>query len=238
MAQGPIPINHAILYFSPGKLDWPSRYWIEVPAHKQGSKLEAELPKEFASLAGEAYATVFDDDGMPSSSVTISSKGVDPFTQPVALWQGDNLWDKARGADAWRTYIHEPLNVTSQPSGGFNIGPGEGKTHFTAVTNSVILASARAKEYAGIRITLNVEKAAGVLHLRLCRYTRSNREQAYIAEINYKPGKETFNLPWSSFIPPAGANTQTYPFDGLVLEGTRSDGSPITVESLELMPKQ
>ena len=237
IAQGTKPIKNAILYFSPGKLDWPSRYWIEVPAHQQGNKWEADLPEEFASMTGEAYATVFDDDGMPCSSVTISNKGIDPFTQPVALWPGDNLWDKARGADAWRTYIHEPLNVMSQPSGAFTIGPGDAKTHFTAVTDSVILASARAQDFSGIRIILNVEKEAGILHLRLCRYTRSNREQTYTAEINYKPGKETFNLPWSSFTPAAGANPKPYPFDGLVLEGARSDGSPITVESLELMPK-
>jgi len=231
------PIKNAILYFSPGNLDWPSRYWIEVPAHKQDNKWEAALPTEFTAMTGEAYATVFGEDGLPGSSVTISNKGIDPFTQTVALWPGGNLWDKARGADAWRTYIHEPLYVSSQPSGAFTIGPGEGKTHFTAVTNSVILASSHAKDCAGIRISLNVEKEAGILHLRLCRYTRSNREQTYIAEINYKPGKETFDLSWSSFTPSASSSPQPYPFDGLVIEATRQDGSPITVESLELMPK-
>ncbi len=235
-SKGTKPIKNAVFSFSLGKLDWPCRYWVEVAAHRHGNTWEAELPNQFVGMAGEAYATVFDAEGLPGSSTTVSCNGLDPSTQPVALWPGENLWDKARGAEAWRTYIHEPLSITALPTGAFTIGPGAGSTHFTAVTNSVILASARAKDYAGLRLTLNAV-TDGQLHVRLCRYTRTNREQACIAEVNYKAGKAAFDLPWSFSTPQAGAAPLPAPFDGLVLEGTRAEGSPITVESLELMPK-
>ncbi len=236
-AQGPNPIEKASLYFSPGKVDWPSRYWIEFPARKRGSKWEAELPEHFARMAGQAYATVFDTNGIPSSSVTTSSKGSNPYTDRLALWPGVFLWDEDRGDDAWRTYAHEPLTLTALPTGGFRIGPGAKQTHFAAVTCSAVLSRARANEFSGIRLALNVEMAEGKLLLKLCRYTRSNRELAYAAEVNYKPGTTTFDLPWSSFKGKEGADPLPYPFDGLVLEGTRPDGFPIIIESLQLMPR-
>jgi cephalosporin-C deacetylase-like acetyl esterase len=236
-AQGANPIEKAALYFSPGKVDWPSRYWIAFPAHKRANKWEAELPEYFARMAGQAYATVFDTNSIPSSSVTVSNKGSDPFTQAVALWPGAALWDEDRGADAWRTYAHEPLTLTALPTGGFRIGPGEKQTHFAAVTCSAVLSRDRAKKFTGLRLALKVEKAAGNLLVKLCRYTRSNRELAYTAEVNYQPGTTDFDLPWSSFKGKEGTDPSPYPCDGLVLEGTRPEGSTIVIESLRLIPR-
>ena len=44
----------------------------------------------------------------------------------------------------------------------------------------------------------------------------------------------TVDLPWSAFKGKAGESGNPYPFDGLILEGDRPDGSPIFVNAIEL----
>jgi dienelactone hydrolase len=233
-ASGPKEVTSAKLYWSPGDVVWSGRYWVEIPAVKRFGKWRAKIPREFKELSGEIYVTVFGKDGLPASSLTQPREGRDPRTVAGPLWTENGLWDTQRGADAWRPigYTASKLEVTSP--GSFKLSPEDKQTHFAVLTNSVILASGRAPEFAGIRLKLNGEGKGGELAVRLCRDSRSNKELPYTTVVDYQAGETTVDLPWSAFKGPDGAPTNPYPFDALILEGDREDGSVFMVETIEL----
>ncbi len=232
--NGAKPAVSSKLYWSPGNGVWCSRYWLEVPAKKEGGKWSAEIPAEFADLAGEVFVNVFGEDNLAASSTTVSRKGLDALTAPGAHWKGNTLWDIASGAAAWRSYAYTHNILEVSPNGAIKLSPVEKQTHFAALTNSVILASAHAGEYAGIRLNINGEGKEGKMSVRLSRDTRSAKEATYEALVDYKAGETAVDLPWSAFKGPDGKSKLPYPFDGLTLEGDRADGSAITLTTVEL----
>jgi len=230
--SGTKPIRSATLYFSPGKTVWPARYWVGIPARRDGDLWTAELPPELARLSGQVYATAFDEDGMPSSSPARARCGMDPRSTPGPLWPDGMVWDRERGAEAWRPYVHKPQRVEWLAGDRLSVGPGRGATHFAVMTNSVVLASGRSSGFAGIRLKLSGNGKPGSLAARLLRDSRSTKEVAYAARVDYGAADMEVGLPWGAFKGPEGASSLPYPFDGLALEGDRPDGSPITITAL------
>ena len=256
-ARGLKRVARATLYWSPGNVVWSGRYWVEIPAQKDGGKWCAEIPTEFAGLSGEVYVTVFTDDGLPASSTSHRREGRDSRTVAGPLWRGNPLWDTPRegrdsrtvagplsngnalwdtrrGTDAWRPFGYAPCTFVVTSPGSFKLGPAAKQTHFAVLTNSVVLASGRAPEYSGIRVKINGKGREGKLAIRFCRDTRSNKEVSYGTIVDYKAAETMVDLPWSAFKDPDGVSETPYPFDGLVLEGDRADGSPIMVRAFEL----
>jgi len=255
--RGSKRIARANLYWSPGDVVWPGRYWLEIPAHKVGSKWCATIPEEFAGLRAQVYVTVFTEDDLPTSSTTQQREGRDPQTTPGPLWSNNPfwhilrkgagpltatwppwsenpLWDVKSGAMAWRSYWYTPYTFDIISPGGFRIGPAEGQTRFSALTNSAVLASGRAAEFSGIRLKIDGRGKEGKLAVYFCRDSRSNREVLYGTVVDYPVGATTVDLPWGVFKGADGTSRNPYPFDGLILEGYRADGSAIVVHALEL----
>jgi hypothetical protein len=144
------------------------------------------------------------------------------------------LWDVESGAKAWRPFEFTPYKHEVISPGSFKAGPGEKQTHFAAMTNSVVLASGRAREFSGIRLKLDGGGKEGKLSVRLCRDSRSTQEVAYKTNIDYPASKIAVDLPWSAFKGPDEEPKLPDWFDGLVLEGDRADGSTITIETIDL----
>lgn len=250
-------VTRANLYWSPGDVVWPGRYWIEIPAHKFGGKWRAHIPEEFAGLCGEVYVTVFAEDGLPTSSTTQPREGMDPRTAAGPLWSNNPfwytlrqgigfrtvawppwsenpLWDVKSGAGAWRPYWYTPCTFDIISPARFRLGPAEKQTHFAVLTNSVVLASGRAPEFSGIRLKIDGKGKEGKLAVYFCRDSRSNRQVLHGTVVDYQAGETTVDLPWSTFKGADGESTNPYPFDGLILDGNRADGSAITVNAIEL----
>ena len=81
---------------------------------------------------------------------------------------------------------------------------------------------------------INGKGREGKLAVRFCRDTRSNKEVTYTTVIDYQASETTLDLLWSAFKGPDGVSETPYPFDGLVLEGDREDGSTFMVNAIEL----
>ncbi len=115
--------------------------------------------------------------------------------------------------------------------GRLKVGPAEKQTHFAVLTNSVVLASGQAPKFSGIRLKIDGKGKGGRLSVYLCRDSRSNKEMLFRTAVEYNSSETTVDLPWSAF---KGSDHDPYPFDGLILEGDRSDGSAILVNAIEL----
>ena len=72
----------------------------------------------------------------------------------------------------------------------------------------------------------------GVLTVILQRDCGSLQELDYSAEVKYGATATFVELPWADFQAPAGAPKLPYPFDGLRLDGERSDNTPVTIEGI------
>jgi hypothetical protein len=226
------------LWFSPGSPCWPARYWLAVPGRKDGDHWVAELPVSLAGLAGQAFVNVTDADGRVISSALLSRKGIDPSSKPGPLWSGGAIWDTRSGADAWRPT--GPANhggpaktkVEVSPSGDLRIATTGTDKSFAVLTNSVILASGHAVAHAGLRLVVGGNGQPGVLTVALQRNSGSMQELACSAEVKYGASATFVELPWSAFQAPAGAPKLPYPFDGLRLDGERSENTPVTIQGI------
>ena len=229
-------ITNAVLYWSPGKAVSPARYWIGFPAACEGDTWRVRIPTEYARLASQAFINVGDEANVVVSSSLLIRDGLDPMTAAGPQWSNGQLWDVVRGAAAWRTpapgqakTIFESILPT-----GLKLGPDKGGTKFVLISNSAILASGVAAQHRGVRLRINGNGQAGSLKVGLLRDTNSLDEQAYIAEVRYIAGNADYELPWMQFKGPVGAANQPWPFDALRLDGTRPDGSMVSVETIEL----
>ena len=228
-------VQTAALYFSPGHGNWRSRYWVEVPAHFDGTAWRASLPGHLHNVAGSYYVTVAASQNRVACTTVLSREGKDPQLEGVALWPGDSLWNTAAGRLAWRTSIYH-TGTTLQPAGvaGFRIVPGA-DAEFEVLTDSALLLGPRAQEYEGIKLTVDGEGLAGTLNIRLedddpTRYTPAVVQ----TKVDYGAGQSEIVVPWSSF--PAGASDQPWPFESIVLAGARPGSKPITIKSVESIP--
>lgn len=239
-AAGPLPITRSVLYWSPGNVSWPSRYWLPIPAALRGDTWTAVVPGELAELAGQVYVTVFDRDDRAVSSAVVTRRGVDPCKDRGPLWPGDSLWDTQRGPGAWRPTGPaavpgpSPASVEAVGEGGLRIVPAKEEKGFALLTNSVVLAAGRASEYRGIRLVAGSSGGCGTLTVSLQRDSGSTSEMTYSTNVRYGPSLSTIDIPWCVFKGPPGAAAEPYPFDGLRLDSERPDGSALVIESIGL----
>jgi len=239
-AAGPLPIVRSVLYWSPAKVNWPSRYWLPIPAVPCGDTWTAEIPRQFIALEARVYATVFDQGNRAVSSRIAARRGLDPCTQHGPLWPTDSLWDTQRGAAAWRPpgpaniAGSTPASVEAVGDNGLRVAPDKEQRRFALLTNSVVLAAGRAREYAGIRLVVDGCGHHGKLTISLQRGSGSADEIAYTTTARYRPAKTSIAIPWAAFGGPTGAPKEPYPFDGLRFDGERADGSALVIESIAL----
>jgi len=239
-ARGPLAITDSALYWSPGNVPWPARYWLAIPARHEDGAWLADVPEEFAAMTAKVFVTVFDEKGRAVSSIPLSRDGRDPWTDPGPLWAGGALWDEAEGACAWRlaAVMKNPgptktfLEATA--AGSLRVGPAADEEKFAIVTNSVVLAGGNAATYKGIRLVIDGAGRPGRLTVALQKGSGSPQVVEYVKGIDYGAESTCIDLPWEEFSAPVDAGGKPYPFDGLRLDGRRSDGSAITIERLRL----
>ena len=226
------------LYFSPGNPCWPARYWLGLPGWKHGDHWMAELPPALAGLAGKVFVNVADSDGRVISSGLVSRAGLDPATRPGPLWPEGALWDVRSGAEGWRPTGPANNGGPGKPSiavssaGILRIATTDADKSFVVLTNSVILASGHAVSHGGIRLVVGGSGQPGALKVILQRNSGSTQELDYTAEAKYGASATAIELAWSAFQAPASAPKLPYPFDGLRLDGDRSDNTPVTIEGI------
>jgi len=239
-AAGPMPVVRSVLYWSPGNVSWPSRYWLAIPATRSGERWTASIPKQFAGLTAAVFVTAFDSGDRAVSSPVALRRGADPRKTEGPLWPGESLWDTQRGPAAWRPSGPAadtgsvPSSVESAGAAGLRIAPASDDRRFALLTNSVVLAAGLASKYRGIRLAVDGCGSNGSLVVSLRRESGSTSELAYSASVKYAASRTVVYIPWCVFKGPSEAAVQPYPFDGLRLDGERADGSAFVVDSIGL----
>lgn len=238
-AAGPRGITRAVLTWSPSKAVSPGRYWIEFPAKREGERWSAQLPAGFGALAAQVFANVQDESGVVVSSTLLERDGLDSMVAAGPQWRENQLWDCERGAAAWRIPAPGGKAVCEfAPFFGIKVGPEKGGKEFVLISNSAVLGSGVALRKQGLALRVHGNGQPGKLKVSLVRDTNSLDERAYAAEIAYAAGASEHRIPWSQFklaTKNATGPPMPCPFDGLLLSGTREDGTALTVESVALL---
>lgn len=228
------PVRRAALHYSPGRVGASARYWMEFPAESTPTGWRALLPAHLAPLAGQVFVNVLTADGLAVSGPLVDCDGTDPTAATT-----DTLWDRPRGAAAWRTPGGRvpATEIAVTPSGALALRPTGETGAFVALTNSVTLSRGRAATARGIRVRLDAGASAGTLTLALERDSMSLDERAWQAELRYPAGISTHELPWSAFQPDSSARSVAlFPFDALRLSGERPDKSSLLLPELSFLP--
>ncbi|MDP3073038.1 MAG: acetylxylan esterase [Opitutaceae bacterium] len=236
---GPTPIASAVLHWSPGRTVSPARYWREFPAERAGEGWRATIPREFAALASEAFVTVDDVKQRAVSGPLLRNAGIDPATEAFSLWEYGSVWDRARGVAAWRTpsSLMPKTDFSVSDAGGLKLSPAKGGTNFCLLTNSVDLVGGAARTQAGLVVRLDGHGQPGTLKITLARDSMSEDETARSAEIRYGADVSTIQIPWAAFTSARTVPAEPWPFDGLLLEGERTDGAAVSVEAITFLPQ-
>jgi len=241
-AASPEEFTKCTLYWSPGNVSWPSRYWLALPATRKGNSWFSEVPLNFAAMQAQVYVTITDTANRSVSSGIVSHQGSDPHTTPGPLWPGGALWDEQTGAAAWRptcVMVHqgpEKNVVESSPPRGLKVGPAQGNKAFSLITNSIILASGNADRYKGIRLIVDGSGQPGRLTVSFLKESGCPDVIEYAATLDYGAGLTTIDLAWNDFVNDKYPSTPPYPFDALRIDGQRPDASTITIHQLTLRP--
>ncbi|MFA6174538.1 MAG: prolyl oligopeptidase family serine peptidase [Kiritimatiellales bacterium] len=228
-------IASAELWFSPGatETEWPSRYWLKIPATFSGGKWSASLPNELFEVAGEAFVSVTDTNGFKVSSCILTRGGRDPLATRCPLWKDGAVWDVASQENGWRN-----INSTSAliekgtAAGSVRITPAA-DGNLAVCNNSVILAAPYAATRQGLRLVLTGNGTSGPLSIELHKKSQASGGSVYKADVTAGSGPAEQILPWSAFVPQGGATGNPYPFDGLAVTGTRAGSAPVTIESID-----
>jgi cephalosporin-C deacetylase-like acetyl esterase len=229
----------ATLHWSPGtNVSWPARYWVKVPAQKTSSGWQATVAAPHAGLARVAFMNVQDATGRTVSSLPLETSGADPSTSAGPLWEGEAIWDKAAGKDAWRQIgpnVHAGAPVKlEQKEGTLLVSPGQpGKSNFSMVMNSVYLASGHAPAARGLVIKLNAGSSAGKLSVSLVQHFGSAAGQVeHTASVDYPAGESTNTIAWDQF---SKGSAPLFPFDALRIDGSRLDGTPLEIQEISFL---
>jgi len=228
-------IASAELWFSPGatETEWPSRYWLKIPATFSGGKWSASLPNDLFEVAGEAFVSVTDTNGFKASSYTLTRGGRDPQITRCSLWQDGAAWDVASQENGWRNIDStSALIEKGTATGSVRITPAA-DGNLAVCNNSVILAAPYATSRQGLRLVLNGNGTSGPLSIELHKKSQVSGGSIYKADVTVGSGSAELILPWSAFVPQGSATGNPYPFDGLAITGTRAGNTPVTIESVD-----
>ncbi len=238
-AVGPHAFTRAVLNWSPADAVSPARYWIELPATRDGDSWTADAPAGFGAVASQSFVNLGDQQGVVVSSTILHHPGIDSMRASGPQWPEGQLWDTQRGDAAWRS----PAGWMAKTAFSVNknselqVGPQPGGKDFHLLTNSAVLASGIAATHKGIYLKMNGNGLSGALKVILLRDTNSLDERVYTAEVNYSAAESEHEIAWSDFqltTADATAPTMPSPFDGLIFSGTRQDGSSISIQSISL----
>jgi cephalosporin-C deacetylase-like acetyl esterase len=232
-------VSSAVLCWSPGeKLEWPARYWAEVPARQNADGWQAEVPARYARLARYAFMTVRDAEGRTVSSLPTLAEGDDPQAAAGPLWKDDALWDTAAGISAWRLpgpNVHSgsaQATVALDGKEGISVlSTNDPKHAFTLVNNSFVLAAGHARLHAGLAFDADGNSEPGELKVTLVRAFGTVRHQKeFSATIPYGPKSAVLKIAWPEF--KGAASAQCIPFESLRLDGLRPTGSAVSIRSI------
>lgn len=232
-------VTSAELCWSPGAtLDWPARYWAEVPATRIADSWQAEVPARYARLARYVFMTVRDADGRAVSSVPTLAEGDDPQADTGPLWKDDALWDIAAGISAWRPAGPNVHSGSAQTTIALNgregitvVSTNDPKHAFTLVNNSFVLAAGHARSHTGLVFNVDGNGEPGELKVTLVRaFGTVKHQQEFSATIPYGPTSALFKLAWPDF--KGSPNAYCIPFDSLRLDGLRPTGSAVSIRSI------
>ena len=238
--NGSQPVRRTSLYWSPGRVPASARYWLEFPGEKSDGGWTAVVPREFAGLAALTFVNVLTADGVAITGPLLEVEGIDPRLGEVSpLWPGEAIWDRARGAAAWRMPggWFSKTEIAATVAGGVSFRPDGDGREFCAITNSVVLANGRAVTSRGLTLRVNAGAEGGVVSLGLVRNSMNLDETAWKAEVRYEKGVSSVDVPWEQFKPDSpAAGPKPWPFDALRIEGKREDRSALAVEAINLVP--
>ncbi|MCF7816676.1 MAG: cellulase family glycosylhydrolase [Kiritimatiellales bacterium] len=227
----------ATLDFSPGStaagMDWPSRYWVKIPAVFSNGKWSATLPDRFFEVAGEVFVSVIDTNGFKTSSLIQTRGGRNPSTTRCPLWSGENIWDIQSQENSWRPiYFNDAVIEKGTAAGSVKITPVANGL-LSVCNNSVVLAAPYASTRQGLKLVLNGNGSAGAIKVELHKKSQIPAAEIYTANTSVGAGDTEVVLPWSAFVPQGAASGNPYPFDGLAITGTRAGNAPLTIQSID-----
>ncbi len=101
------------------------------------------------------------------------------------------------------------------------------------LTNSILLASGHAPSYQGLEFEIDGNGNEGELLIALARNTGSVKsEQEFSCTLKYDSTKKRYQIAWRQFTSAKYPGTTPIPFDGLRIDGRRSDGSTIVLSNV------
>jgi autotransporter-associated beta strand protein len=233
-------IESAVLWFSPGSQDlaWPARYWLSVPAQWTDGAWTATLPNQFFEVAGKVFVSVTDTNGFRACSSVQDRGGRDPQLARCTLWDGDEIWDHEAAQNSWRPIDSVSSEIAAgSAAGSVQITPNA-SGGFAVCNNSVLLAAPYASVRQGIRLGLNGNGESGPVTVDLYRGTQTPAVSVFRASVTVPAGSSEIIIPWSAFAAQGDASGSPVPFDGLALSGTRTNGTPLTIELIDFYEQQ
>jgi hypothetical protein len=97
------------------------------------------------------------------------------------------------------------------------------------------LKDIHAKNHRGLELAIDGNGKPGELLISLVRNTGSARTEEELSHtLKYAPAKARYQIPWPEFISVKSPGRSPLGFDGLRIDGTRADGSMITMEDVSL----
>lgn len=233
------------LWWSPGGAVSPARYWLALPAScSEDRNWSAKIPPQWQGLQARMFVEA---EGPPPASISggiVSLQGKDPLVEAVPdLWDGNCLWDTARGAAAWRPVLQPKgkgtggAKITDAGLNRIRVVPETGSGHFGALTNSVMIPVAAANSSSGLRIQVVGENFSGRIRVALLRETASLDEKAYETEIPVSSDSKPVEIPWDQFLPVSGAKPPVFPVDGLKISGDLPTGASLLVGEVAYLPE-
>ena len=227
------PIVSSELYFSPGQcaggVDWPSLYWVKIPAQFYNGRWNAVLPDRFFEMEGNVFVTATDTNGLMASSLIHPRGGRNPMSSRCSLWERESIWDAQE--NSWRPNDTTPAVIEKEGAAGVRFTPVESGA-LSVCNNSIILASPYASARQGIRLVLNGNGTAGTVSVELHKRSQVPGSEIFsAANIAVNAGDTEIIIPWNQFIS-SGASSAPYPFNGIAIKSVRAGNAPLTLKEL------
>lgn len=237
-AEGTV-VKAVTLYWSPGdRIPWPARYWAAVPARQNGDRWQAEIPARYAGVAGMTFMNLTDNKSRVVSSLPHVLSPASALQKPGVLWDGEQLWDTAAGAAAWRLVgpnVHRGVDgtvVKSVETNGLSVCPGKTAVggRFALVSNSFVLAGACARQHRGLRLEVDGNGQPGELSVILVKnFGTVQGQKEYPFKLRYGAKNQEFRIAWAQFGDSLLAGNDPLPFESIRFDGSRPDQSELTI---------